>query len=798
VLINWLLFPLVLTAASAGHGLLIRRLLGAPSPLLVVPTGFASIVVLCALAMLSPLHSVAWLAIVVPAVAGIGLEVPGLRRRRPTLSAIELLPGWVAVAVFAVYAAPIVLSGDLTFAGYSLTVDIAHHFDLTSWLMAHGTAAPDAAASSQQHVADKLLSSTYPIGFHSLLGASSELLGRELAWLFQPTIAFAAPMASLAAYALLTQSRLSRPLAALGAFVVAQPALLYAYSLQAGFKELFSFTMILLCAALLAETVGSGWRRMAVVLVPVAGGVACFWLTIGPWLAPLVGGFALWLAYGGLRWARQRARVSAPVQLAGAVVALAGIAAALVLLADRVKVPLVVTSQTDLGNLAKPLSGLTAGGIWLTGDYRYPLAERVTLTHVLFGVVMAAGLLGLVAIVRSRLWRLVPLVLALAVTLLVMVPKTGPWIDAKVFAIDSGIVVLVAFIGAGLLVATRRGRIAGWALALVITGGVLYSNGLSYHNVTLAPHDRLDELARIGHEYAGKGPALAPYFDEFAEYFLREADGVGRVNPNTGYFPIVYNEPDIVSDGAKESFVSEFPLLVLRRGPDRIRPPAIYHLVQRRRYYDVWQRRAAKTAIYEHLPLDLTKPRTASACAAVLATMRGSSPGTKLAWATPPRLTTVLPGAVHHNPGWPPGGVQYGLLTLGPGYLDAGMVVPATGTYDVWAGGSFGRRVKLVIDSKDIGTISDQADYIGESTFGATVRLTKGSHNFRLTRGGGSLAPGNGDEARNRFIGPIAIVGPQPSTSGLVVTPVSAAARICRSNRRFAWVERLKPGTPIG
>ena len=69
-----------------------------------------------------------------------------------------------------------------------------------------------------------------------------------------------------------------------------------------------------------------------------------------------------------------------------------------------------------------------------------------------------------------------------------------------------------------------------------IAGGVLWSNYLQYHNVTLAPRARLAELQTIGTLIAGKGPT---FFNEYEIYgdrhFLRAGAPVE---------PAEYRRPD--------------------------------------------------------------------------------------------------------------------------------------------------------------------------------------------------------------------------------------------------------------
>src|SRR5438094_793457 len=124
LLVCWVAFPLILGLLCLGCGLLLGRAAGARLPgTLVAPAGFTVIIVAAAFAtMITATAELAVPAVVALAVAGFALSLPW----RPVR-----LDRWAAsatAAVFAAYAAPIVLSGQATFAGY-ITLD-----DTATWL----------------------------------------------------------------------------------------------------------------------------------------------------------------------------------------------------------------------------------------------------------------------------------------------------------------------------------------------------------------------------------------------------------------------------------------------------------------------------------------------------------------------------------------------------------------------------------------------------------------------------------------------------------------------------------------
>jgi hypothetical protein len=796
MLINWFLYPLLMLVASAGHGLLIRRLVGRPFGLLLLPVGFALMIVVTTFLMTTGLHGSAWLGIVVPAALGFAVSVRELPLRRPEDLGAALWPAGAALLAFALFAAPVVLTWRNTFTGFTMITDIANHFDLTARLVGSGHEQLGVVDSSYLESVRKLLGASYPTGMHSLLGSWSELLGREIAWMYQPTISFAAPMAALSAFALLRWAGLPAPLRAAGAAVVVMPNLLFSYGLAAGFKELFAATMILTVLAVLADAFTGPLRvrRLVVVVIPLLAGYDAFAGAIAPWMGIALAVFALtWL----LRWAPVARHVT-PVRAVAASAVLLGLAALLLpsiksisSLASNPGVNEVVTSQTDLGNLAKPLDPLTSVGIWLTGDYRFPLGTNVGLTHALVYLTLALAGLGAVSALWRRRPELVGLLLAAVVPLIVVLPETGPWVDAKIFAITGTLVLTLAFFGIGALTGLRRGIPIAAVLAAVVGGGVLYGNALAIHNATLAPERRLAELERIGHEFAGQGPALAPSFDEYAEYFLRDEKTVGRVNPPSG-FPGDAPQFGADLDQVDYDFVKTFPLIILRRDPARSRPPSNYRVVKRTRFYDVWKQVPGSKPIFTHVPLGVGRSdRTAKVCRDLARRFASDKNAVSVAWARADEYIAWEPLRSRFSPNWPPNPAGNVLSTHGPGRAYSSIELPQSAEYRLWLTGSFERPLMLTIDGRTVATLSGLSDYPGETVLLTTLRLAQGRHAVEIRRGGGSLVPGNGDVTSGRSVGPL-YLEPLPDRGGTTFeTPVADTFRTCRTAPRLDWVELL-------
>ncbi|MBA3960114.1 MAG: hypothetical protein H0X60_06930, partial [Chloroflexi bacterium] len=132
LLAAWVLYPLALSALALGLGLGLERLAGWRMPgALLLPAGLAAII--AGSRLITEEGATAPFALpvlLVLALAGLVAGRDRLRALRPDRP--------LAIAVlgtFAVFGAPILLSGSPTFAGYTLLPDTSHQLTL-SWLYA--------------------------------------------------------------------------------------------------------------------------------------------------------------------------------------------------------------------------------------------------------------------------------------------------------------------------------------------------------------------------------------------------------------------------------------------------------------------------------------------------------------------------------------------------------------------------------------------------------------------------------------------------------------------------------------
>ena len=159
LLVAWPLSLAVLAALCTGCGLLVDRVCGTRLPwALIAVGGYCAIVVGGQFTTLvDSTASLTTPLVVVAAIAGLALGA----RRRPELEPWALV---AAVGVLAVYAAPIVLSGEPTIAGFIKLDDTATWLTLTDRVMDHGRDLSGLAPSSYEATLHFNLGEGYPVG----------------------------------------------------------------------------------------------------------------------------------------------------------------------------------------------------------------------------------------------------------------------------------------------------------------------------------------------------------------------------------------------------------------------------------------------------------------------------------------------------------------------------------------------------------------------------------------------------------------------------------------------------------
>ena len=145
----------------------------------------------------------------------------GLRRRYG-----RRLDGWAAscaVATLLAYGAPVLASGEATFAGYVTLDDTSTFLAIVDRTLEHGREVDGLAPSSYEATLAVNLAHGYPTGSLLPLGIGSRLVGSDPAWTFQPYLSALAALLALCLYELARLAGLTRPLRALVATVAHRP-----------------------------------------------------------------------------------------------------------------------------------------------------------------------------------------------------------------------------------------------------------------------------------------------------------------------------------------------------------------------------------------------------------------------------------------------------------------------------------------------------------------------------------------------------------------------------------------------
>jgi hypothetical protein len=788
MLLSWLIFPLLLLALSAGCGLLVRRAADVElPPALVAPVGFTVLVLVGEMTSIggSTLADLAAPLAVVLAVAGFALSW-GRHRSHLGLEHFALL---AALAVFVVYAAPIVFSGEPTFTGYIKLDDTATWLALTDRINEAGRDLSGLAPSTYEATLHYNLGSGYPIGAFTPLTIGSTLLGRDPAWIFQPYLAAMALLLALCLYQLSAEVVRRPALRAAVAFLAAQPALLFGYYLWGGVKEIATALLLALLAALIPAAVSAdrlSWRAgipaalaaAAVVAVLTAAGAAL-------WLLPMLVLAALAIAF------RRGARATL-----GRLALVAGLALVVSLpwLLDAGILPResgALSDPHELGNLIGPLSLWQAVGIWPVGDFRIHPPDTLA-TVFLIGVAIFGLLLGLRQIWLRRALGSAAFFAGLAIGAAALVAIGSPWVGGKALATCSPAILLVACLG-GAFLWERGMRVEGGVVLGLIALGVLWSNALGYREEFLAPFGQLAEVERIGDRIEGQGPALITADEPYAaRHFLRKADAEGASELRRRQIPLRSGKTlESGETAAIDQFslpaLLEFPTLVLRRSPLESRPPLPYQLREAGKYYEVWQSDGSPAPL-ELLPLGgLGEPSAVANCAEIeaLAQLPGVA---RLAASTRPDATVIAMADLSLPPQWELGGEGAYATPHDGGTAEGSFTVPKAGSYGVWIGGSSRGDVKVEIDGEEAGSEGIEVDHAGEYRQVGTVRLRPGGHTITLTYDEASpLVPGGGGEPFP--IGPLVVSPATAADAKIEFVEPDEAHTLC--GRSLDWVEAL-------
>jgi hypothetical protein len=820
MILSWLVYPLVLAALGGGWGVLVEKAMGREvTDALVIPLGLAAVLVIGGL-----FTAFSGTAPIATPVCGVG-AVAGLVWGRPWRR-VSRWPALAAIGVVIAYGLPVLLSGHATFLGYLRLDDTATWLDITDNIMAHGRSVSGLPPSTYALVMSGDVGPAYPLGAFALFGVSQQFVGIDLAWIFQPYLACCGAAIALSIYALAEPLIVSPRRRALVAFLAAQPALLYGYSLWGGIKELTAAFLLVLGMALAARVIMQRPERGRELLgVALCAGGLLISLSVGAgaWLAP-----AFAIVFGAWTVLAWRKRQTERLWWRGPLVSTAWLGG----LTAACAVPLwaVVHSflsndaglfnagqdtATTLGNLIQPLSGYQLAGVWTIGDFRYTAPAFPTAWLVVIVIAVAGATLA-VTIQQRRFGLPAYVAVALLGCLIFSLAGSTPWVMGKALAIASPALLTAALIGATML----WGRWGfGFVLVVVIAFGVIASNLSGYHDALLAPKDRLAELQRIGQLVSGKGPTFVNDYEVYADrHFLRDGAPVE---------PAEYREADLPTttgallvktayadlDSFSLATLLPYRSVVVRNSPVESRPPSLWNIVWSGRYYQLYQRAAHPSEkIIEHIPLGdqgqypycgaaesgSTKPLCSVAPASIppctyirgLAA-RASRDGARLVAYQRPLPIVVRGDDLQWPAPWYHDDVGHTLTPYSSGTAVAHIVVNSTQDYEFWLGGSFTRGFQVKVDGHAIGQAKDEIFDIAGYVPMAKLHLTSGVHTVDITYPSADIwTPGTGNNEYTTLqeiaLQPLG----SPSYQMLNVAP-SDASSLC--GRPLDWIELVAP-----
>ena len=735
-----------------------QRLPGA----LVLPAGFTLVVLAPEFTTLGrATGSLSGPLVVALAVAGLLLSRSWRDRPSPWLLV-------AAVGTFAAFAAPIVLSGQATFAGYIKLDDTATYFAMTDRVMEHARSLAGLAPSTYEATLATTLAYGYPTGALMPLGVGHQLLAYDIAWLYQPYLTFMAALLGLTLYALLERLVAPRWLRAVFAVVAAQAAVLYGYVLWGGVKEVAGAYLVALVAALAVWTLASSRRAAVLPLAAACAALASVESLPGAvWLLPLFLGIVVLVIVRRSRDLLVRAAVFA------AATALLSIPA-LVAYGQWRRHLGGFRSSGELGNLIGPLSGFQIFGIWPSGDFRVK-PDHLGATYVVIAAVIAAGLAGAWWAWRRQAWALLLYAGLAALGALLIVVLSSPWVGGKALAIAAPAFLALALAGCGAALASGR-LVEASVAAVLISAGVLWSNGLQYHDVWLAPRGQLHELETIGRRFAGVSPALMTTYEPYGvRHFLRNADPEGASELRRRYDYL--RNGKTLDKGASADIdrfrldqVLVYRMLVLRRGPAASRPPSPYSLAWSGRYYEAWIRPVhPPQPIVEHLSLgDATQADGVARCSDVRRLAREARGGSLLYAVAPVAVPVTTPPL--------------------SGTLSVVTRVPAAGRYTAWLAGDWYGLATVSVDGRKVGSKREELNWPGLFTDLGSVDLSPGPHRVTIAVKRGGWRPGSG--GASYAFGPLTLSPVDTRRNEVDSIAPSRATALC--GKRLDWIEAVR------
>ncbi len=191
----WFLGPAILLAVVVGLSFGLELISGLRAPWCVRPAlGVAVMLVIAQLGVSTD----ATAELTIPVIVALGAF--GLLMGWSTHLTDGPLPGWAiaaALGVFFIFGAPVLLSGDPTWAGYIKLDDSATWMGLTDHAFNYGHRTTGFAPSTWEALVSINAGNGYPIGSFVPMALIGKVTGQDVAWTLQPSMAWMAAVLTL-------------------------------------------------------------------------------------------------------------------------------------------------------------------------------------------------------------------------------------------------------------------------------------------------------------------------------------------------------------------------------------------------------------------------------------------------------------------------------------------------------------------------------------------------------------------------------------------------------------------------
>ena len=361
----------------------------------------------------------------------------------------------MAIAVYVVYLAPVLATGEPTFTGYVKLDDTATWMAMTDRVLSFGHDLSGLAPSTYETTLHFYLTGGEPVGAMLPWGIGHQLVGEDLAWVVPAVSGDARRDAGAVDLGARRPAGPLAPAARRGRVhrrAVGADLRLLAVGRDQGGRGRVGAGL----QRRLRDPRDRGARADPVVHPAGRGDFAM--------LGVFGFGGAVWLASTlvvvGLVAVRIWLRRYGRLQLVGLAVLIGALAVGLIRGAQNFVNTQSALTSVQLGNLVAPLRGIQLLGIWPAGDFRVNPPNAPTLTHLLIWLVIVSAIVGVVAAVRRRAWALLLYPAAALVGVALTYWKGSPWVLGKALATASPALLLVGLVGMAILIDAPRGWIS--------------------------------------------------------------------------------------------------------------------------------------------------------------------------------------------------------------------------------------------------------------------------------------------------------------------------------------------------